>query len=291
MKKPSSTASAASAASAAPSFDIDMSSMRISPSKVNTIIYARVSTLDQTKGYSLDSQIQDCKKYALSNGLKITQIITESCSAGEMMNQRELLKILQEYSNIHLVVFSADRLSRNFFDFAQFEKTCNEKNIIFHIAQKNLISTVTTDLKHITSDIRDAVTEHNTLSRRIRNSVQYRKQNGIFFSGIAKFGTKYIRDRSGKIARVTDEIKEKNIKKLVNMLYYGGKCDKINSLLNEITNRNDNKMYDFMNEDDEVNEILYGNMSASMVADFLNHLGVLRRNRPWTGQSVLNLLH
>jgi site-specific DNA recombinase len=284
MKKPS------SAASAAHSFDIDMSSMRISPSKTNAIIYVRVSTLDQTKGYSLETQIQDCKRYALSNGLKITQIISETCSAGEMMYQRELLKILNEYSNIHLIVYSADRLSRNFYDFAQFEKTCNEKNIIFHIAQKNLISTVTADLKHITSDIRDAVTERNTLSRRIRNSVQYRKQNGLFYPTISKFGTKYIRDRNGKIARIADEIKEKNIKKVVNMLYLGGKCDKINSLLNEITNRKDNKMYNYMNEDEEVNEILKGNMSAPMVADFLNHLGVLRRNRQWNGQSILNLV-
>jgi DNA invertase Pin-like site-specific DNA recombinase len=130
----------ASAASAAPSsFDIDMRSMSISSSKTNAIIYVRVSTMDQTKGYSLDTQIQDCKRYALSNGLKITQIITETCSAGEMKNQRGLMQILQEHSNIHLIVFSADRLSRNFFDFAQFEKTCNKKNIIFHIAQKNLI--------------------------------------------------------------------------------------------------------------------------------------------------------
>ena len=286
MKKSSS----ATAASAAPSFEIDMRSMKISPSKTNAIIYVRVSTMDQTKGYSLESQIQDCKRYALSNGLKITQIISETCSAGEMKHQRELLKILQEYSNIHLVVFSADRLSRNFFDFAQFEKTCNEKNIIFHIAQKSLISTVTTDLKHITSDIRDAVTERNTLSRRIRNSVQYRKQHGLFYPTISKFGTKYVRDKAGKIARVTDEIKEKNIKKVINMLYLGGKCDKINSLLNEITNRKDNKMYDYKNEDEEINEILYGNMSGQMVADFLNHLGVLRRNRPWTGQSILNLI-
>ena len=274
-------------ASAASSFDIDMRSMRISPSKTNAIIYVRVSTMDQTKGYSLDTQIQDCKRYALSNGLKITQIITETCSAGEMKNQRGLMQILQEHSNIHLIVFSADRLSRNFFDFAQFEKTCNEKNIIFHIAQKNLISTVTADLKHITSDIRDAVTERITLSRRIRNSVQYRKQHGLFYPTISKFGTKYIRDRAGKIARIAEEKNEKNIKKVITLMYHGGKCDKINSLLNEITNRSDNKMYDLMNEDEEMNEILYGNMSSPMIADFLNHLGVLRRNRQWTGQSVL----
>lgn len=273
-----------------PSFDLDMSSMNITPSRANAIIYARVSTKDQTRGYSLESQIQVCKAYALSNGLKITQIISESCSAGEMKDQIELLKILEEYSNIHIIFFSADRLSRNFYDFALFEKKCNEKNITFHIAHKNLISTIRNDLKHITSDIQDAVTERNTLCRRIRNSVQYRKQHGIFFPGIAKFGKKYIRDKNGKITRIADETNEKNIKKLVNMLYYGGKCDKINSLLNEITNRDDNKIYDYKNPDVEVKEIIQGNMTSTMIADFLNHLGVLRRNCKWSGRSVLNLL-
>jgi len=288
MKKPS------SAASAAPSFGLegDMSSMKISSSKMNSnaIIYARVSTKDQIKGYSIESQIQVCKAYAYSNNLKIIQIITETCSAREMKKQCALMQILDENSNIHLIVFSADRLSRNFFDYAMFERKCTEKNITYHVSHKNLISTINTDLKQITSDIRDAVTESNTLSRRSCSSHLYRKQHGLYYPTISKYGTKYIRDKNGKISRIADEIKEKNIKKVINMLYLGGKCDKINSLLNEIMNRKDNKMYDYKNQKVEVNEIFKGNMSAPMVADFLNHLGVLRRNRPWKAYSILKLV-
>ena len=271
------------------SSDFGMSTMKISLSNPSAIIYARVSTKDQTKGHSLDSQIQGCKSYALSNGLNITQIVSESCSAGEMKNQRQLLKILEENTNIHLIVFSTDRISRNFCDYALFERNCNKKNITFHIAQKNLISTINSDLKHITSDIRDAVIERNTLSRRICNSIQYRKKNGLFYPTITKFGKKYIRDKNGKILRIVEDKHEKNIKKVISMLYLGGKCDKINPLLNDITNRDDNEMYDYEN-DKIVDEIKNGNMSAPMVADFLNHLGVLRRNRRWSARSVLTLI-
>ena len=268
---------------------MDISSMTISPSNTNAVIYARVSTNEQTKGYSLDTQIQGCTDFAERNGLNIISVLSETRRAGEMKNQRKLLQILAERSNIHLIAFCMDRFSRNFFDYAMFEKKCNEKKIIFHDALKNRSSNVSSDLKQMTSDIRDAVIEHKTLSRRSISSYQYRKQHGLYYPSISKYGTKYIRNKNGKIQRISDDKKEKNIKKLINMFYYGAKCDKINSLLNEITSQDDHYMYDYKNEDYGVKEILHGNMSSSMIADFLNDIKVHRRNRPWTAQSVLNL--
>jgi hypothetical protein len=171
-----------------------------------------------------------------------------------------------------------------------FEKKCNEKKIIFHDALKNWSSNVSSDLKQMTSDIRDAVIEHKTLSRRSTSSFQYRKQHGLYFPTISKYGTKYIRNKNGKIQRISDDKKEKNIKKLINMFYYGSKCDKVNSLLNEITGRNDHYMYDYKNDDYSFNDILHGNMSSRDIAEFLNDIKVYRRNRPWSAQSILNLI-
>ncbi len=264
--------------------------MSISPSKTNAVIYARVSTKEQTRGYSLDTQIQDCTDFAERNGFNIISILSETCSAGEMKNQKKLLKILEERSNIHLIAYCMDRFSRNFFDYAIFEKKCNEKKITFHDAHKNLSSNVSSDLKEMTSDIRDAVTEHRTLSRRSTSSFQYRKQHGLYYPTISKYGTKYIRDRNGKIQRISDDKNENNIKKLINMLYYGAKCARVNSLLNEITGRDDHYIYDYKTDDYSVKEILHGNLSSTDIADFLNDIKVYRRDRPWTAQSILNLL-
>ena len=270
--------------------NMDISSMTISPSNTNAVIYARVSTSKQEKGYSLDTQIQGCTDFAERNGFNIISVLSETCSAGEMKNQRKLLQILADRSNIQLIAFCMDRFSRNFFDYAMFEKKCNEKKIIFHDAHKNLSSNITSDLKQMTSDIRDAVTEHRTLSRRSISSFQYRKQHGLYYPTISKYGTKYLRDKNGKITRTNDDKNEKNIKRLINMFYHGAKCAKINSLLNEITGRNDHYMYDYKNDDYGVSEILHGNMSSTMIADFLNDIKVYRRSRPWSAQSVLNLV-
>jgi DNA invertase Pin-like site-specific DNA recombinase len=264
--------------------------MTISPSNKNAVIYARISTKEQEKGYSLDTQIQGCTDFAERNGLNIISVLSETRRAGEMKNQQKLLQILEERSNINLIAFCMDRFSRNFFDYAIFEKKCNEKKIIFHDALKNRSSNVSSDLKLMTSDIRDAVTEHKTMSRRSTSSFQYRKQHGLYRPSISKYGTKYLRDRKGKFIRIVDDNNEKNIKKLINMFYHGAKCVKINALLNEITSRDDHYMYDYKNDDYGVKEILHGNMSSSMIADFLNDIKVYRRNHPWTARSILNLV-
>jgi DNA invertase Pin-like site-specific DNA recombinase len=264
--------------------------MTISPSNTNAVIYARVSTKEQTKGYSLDTQIQGCTDFAERNGFNVISVLTETRRAGEMKNQRKLLQILEERSNIQLIAFCMDRFSRNFFDYAMFEKKCGEKKIIFHDAHKNLSSNVSSDLKQMTSDIRDAVTEYRTLSRRSTSSIRYRKQYGLYRPSISKYGTKYLRDKNGKFTRSTDDKNEKNIKRLINMFYHGAKCAKINSLLNEITSRDDHCMYNYKEQNSKVDEILHGNMSSTMIADFLNDIKVYRRNRPWSAQSILNLV-
>jgi hypothetical protein len=74
------------------------------------------------------------------------------------------------------------------------------------------------------------------------------------------------------------------------MLYYGAKCTRVNLLLNEITGRDDHYIYDYKTDDYSVKEILHGNLSSTMIADFLNDIKVYRRDRPWTAQSILNLL-
>ena len=271
-------------------FKMDFSSMTISPSNKNAVIYARVSTKEQTKGYSLDTQIQGCTDFAERNGFNVISVLSETRRAGEMKNQRKLLQILDGRSNIHLIAYCMDRFSRNFFDYAMFEKKCNEKKIIFHDAHKNLSSNVSSDLKQMTSDIRDAVIEHRTLSRRSTSTFQYRKQHGLYYPSISKYGTKYIRSMNGKIQRISDDKNEKNIKKLINMFYYGSKCARINSLLNEITGRDDHCMYNYEEQNSKVDEILHGNMSSTMIADFLNDIKVYRRNRSWSAQSVLKVL-
>jgi site-specific DNA recombinase len=81
-----------------------------------TAVYARVSTDEQAKhGYSRETQIEACRKYAADNGLTVVAELREDYS-GAKLSRPELdkLRAMGERREIDaVIVYTADRLSRN----------------------------------------------------------------------------------------------------------------------------------------------------------------------------------
>lgn len=79
-------------------------------------IYARVSTDEQAEhGYSRESQIEACRKYAADNGLTVAAEFREDCSGAkldrpELDALREMIKRREVEA---VIIYAADRLSRN----------------------------------------------------------------------------------------------------------------------------------------------------------------------------------
>jgi hypothetical protein len=78
--------------------------------------------------------------------------------------------------------------------------------------------------------------------------------------------------------------------RLVNLMYFGGKCDEIERLLIKITKNPKHKIYNYKNEESDVREIKRGNMTSTSIAEFLNHIKLYKRNHEWSGASVLSCL-
>ncbi len=84
------------------------------------ILYARKSSEDKSKQIlSLESQVNEMKKLALSLGLDIVMTYTESKSA-KLPNNRpmfsEMMKLLENSSEDYgIICWKIDRLSRNCF--------------------------------------------------------------------------------------------------------------------------------------------------------------------------------
>jgi site-specific DNA recombinase len=77
-------------------------------------IYARVSTDEQAKGYSLKTQIEACEKFAASKGYQVVEVFSEDYS-GAMMDRPELDHLRERVSEggIEIViVYDIDRLAR-----------------------------------------------------------------------------------------------------------------------------------------------------------------------------------
>ncbi len=80
------------------------------------VIYARVSTDEQAeKGYSLPSQIEACKKYAVDNGYEIIAEFSDDYSGREINRPglNALRQLLGTDKVDALIVYSGDRLSRD----------------------------------------------------------------------------------------------------------------------------------------------------------------------------------
>lgn len=89
---------------------------------MKAIVYCRVSTKEQAeKGYSLESQEQDCKKFAINQGYKIDKIFIEKGESAKTQQRTELQNLIK-YCIINkkeisfIIVWKFDRFARNLLD-------------------------------------------------------------------------------------------------------------------------------------------------------------------------------
>ena len=264
-----------------------LSSLEMS-SGSRAVIYARES--DRMK-HSLDDQVQKAKEYAKKNGFKVVSVIKETRSGEDIVKQIHLMNALLENKDTHFIFSHTDRITRDFQGFcSHFINCCNANSNTIHIVNEELVSSIPLHFKKIVCGIIDAEEERKTISRRIKSSVAFRKRNGIYKPSVPKFGRMYVRDREGRITKVVQREEEVDTIQLVNLMYYGGTCDEIERLLIKITKNPKHKIYNYKDEESDVREIKRGNMTSTTIAEFLNYIRLYKRNREWSGASVLSCL-
>jgi len=263
----------------------------LSFSNGKAVIYTRISSKNQKDGHSFESQQKICEDYCFDNNFDIIEILFETTSAKNITNQKVLKNILERHSNIHLVVNDASRFSRNFKDAVVVLDTMMKKNIILHCAEKNLVCSNNMDFKNIVSDFKDAEIEIQNLSKRIRRTIQFKKSNKTFLPSVPKYGTKYIKMIEGakiKVKIENDPIEQKIIS-LINLMYYGSPSLEIEKLLKDITGNKSHRLYDYVNEN-EINEVKYGNFRKIDIANFLNYINIFKRGRKWSSSMISHIL-
>lgn len=255
--------------------------------KGNAIIYCRVSTKNQTFGTSLENQKELSTSYCIENNFKILYTINEVCSAKSMDKQSELIHILNTCENIHLIINDPSRVSRNLIDFTQMLQICDDKKITLHFVTDNLITNNNTDIKVAMSSVYDSEIEIKTLSKRIKKSIEQQKRNNTYCPSVTKFGYYYEKKIVGnKVIRTPNKNKnEQLLIELINKMYWGSKITEINNLLFLLTNEN-HTIYNKKNSNEKITRIEYGNMTFVDVANFLNSIQLLKRNREWSGSSI-----
>jgi len=80
----------------------------------NAVIYTRVSTEEQTKGYSLETQLERCTEFAETHKYNILGTFTDAHSGEDLERPGldELTNFISKHKDGVVVVYDADRLSR-----------------------------------------------------------------------------------------------------------------------------------------------------------------------------------
>ncbi len=258
----------------------------------NAIIYCRVSTQNQTFGFSLDTQMEASTSYCADNNYKIIDIVHEVCSAKEMNKQEKLIQLINSNENIHIIIHDPSRLSRNVSDFTQLLHICETKKITLHFVSDNLITNNNNDIKTVLSSVYDSEIEIKTLSKRVKASIEQRKRNKTYLPSVPRYGYTYFKKIiNDKIVRtVLKNEQEQKVIGLINKMYLGSDIKPVQTILKELTGET-HEIFNWKNPEEKVSKIEYGNMTFVDIANFLNSIELTKREREWTPDSVSDIIN
>ena len=249
-----------------------ISRLRMSELTSNAIIYVRCSTPKQNQDahQSLQSQIALCIKYCKDNKLTVIDTIQEVVS-GHNSKKQSYQSILDNNSNINLIIADASRLSRNVPSAYNFVINCSKKNILIHSVRDNIITNSHQEYKKFINIVFDASIESSIISKRISSSLKIRRQLGSHIGKIPYGYTSIsmIDNKSGmRLRKLIENTKEQNIIDFINRLYYGSKIPALYKLYKKITSKDDFRLYE--NNGIEFNEVYYGNLRIKDIKHLLD---------------------
>jgi site-specific DNA recombinase len=98
------------------------------------VIYVRVSSREQAEGgYSIDAQLEACRRFVTEKGWAIEEEFTELGESARTANRTAssaMVAFLEEHGAItHLVVHKIDRLARNLADYAATKARCKKLGV------------------------------------------------------------------------------------------------------------------------------------------------------------------
>jgi DNA invertase Pin-like site-specific DNA recombinase len=254
--------------------------------KKDAYIYVRVSSQRQTKNnVSFDTQINACQKYIKEQNYKFIQTLSETGSAfhpGKRHQLDDLIDNIPEDSVI--IVYSYDRFSRNVIEATQMIQKLSKRNVLVESATEKVDYTTPNGRHLFTTIISSAQQQSETLGKRIKSSIEFRKNNGTYHTRTA-YG--YINVQRFDKYFVEEDPEEMKIIQIIISLRQGSKTiDQINGSLFEIVTQQNQVPLEFFEGDKKITKIRPNELKFKEIADILNDYNITHRNKPWSATNV-----
>lgn len=109
----------------------------------NAVIYCRVSSKDQVKGFSLEVQERDCRVFCQRQGLEVAAVFVEQGESAKTADRTELNNMLawcrKNRGRVqYLVVHAVDRLARDTYDHAVLRRQLRGLGITLRAAMQSI---------------------------------------------------------------------------------------------------------------------------------------------------------
>jgi len=220
--------------------------LKFSTSKSNSnlaIAYLRVSTERQQElGNSIEVQKKNAEEYASNNNLLILDFINEATSASKIQETAysdaednlaesfkdrpglsRILEMAKQKKFKHLIVYSRDRLIRNFEMFIKLTYFFSKYDITIHYTKpgENILNSennhISRFLELVIGNI--AELEANLISERVKNGLKQKVINGYWAGGRSPYGYLLENVSDGKSKTLTPSFIESECVKKIFMYY------------------------------------------------------------------------
>lgn len=196
------------------------------------VLYSRVSTKDQEKeGYSLDAQRKALEKYSKEKNFDVVERFGGAESGGTKKERKEfrsMLEVVKRDGIKKLLVWKADRLARNIFDYSEVLKLVSEGLTVHYVGEGRILNDkegkmISTILTAVAENERESIVE------RIKTGLEEKRSRGEF---VAMSPIGYLNKDGG----VVIDPERAEYMKLAFELYSEGTWG-LKSLLEELTER------------------------------------------------------
>jgi len=248
----------------------------------DVIIYCRVSTPEQ----DLKAQEYACAQYCMQNDYVIKDVITETGSAYKPGQTPKLDELIKNNSNFILLVNRIDRFSRNIVICDINLKIMKANNIILKSVNDYIDLSSPIGRHAFRNNISQCQLESETIGERVRSSIKYRIENGIFI-GVPKFGYKLENQ-----TKIQDKYEQSIIKFISSNLYKTKSSNSFSKDLFKVLKNTDKPKEFYVNvlfADNNGNDVMDSYITTTIMSDILNEYELLKRGKEWNPSKIRNL--
>lgn len=275
----------------------EISNFNINVTNLNAVLYTRVSSKSQVD--SLPVQKQVLTNYCIANNFKIVESVEDIQSAYKNPELLSINDIVDRYNNINVIIKTPCRMIRCIEIGSQLIKKCIKKNIMIHVVDHNFVCNSALNAKRLLCGIYDAMTESETLGKRLKSHNIIKKNMGAYF-GTVPYGMESYTENVNdipirKIKNLPTDHNESKIIDLIDMMYCGTDRDSFYSLFNSLhiltykLGDSQFKFTDYKNKEYTDLDFAKG-FTIGTIVNLLNDWNILKHGKKWTNNSLTSVV-